>query len=116
MRMSFVVAVRLPEVPVMVTMVVPVVPILFAVKVSVLVVVVLGGLKEAITPGGRPDAVRLTLPVNPTREFTVMVLAPPAAPWVIVRLFGEVESVKLGDPRTLIRLWPFGLPHPVAMS
>jgi hypothetical protein len=36
-----------------------------------------------------------------------MVLVPPAAPWVIVRLLGESERVKLGDAdpaRALIRL------------
>jgi hypothetical protein len=48
-----------------------------------------------------------------------MVLVPAEPPWVIVRLLGESDSVKLGvaDPaRALIRFAPFGLPHPVTMS
>ena len=83
------------------------VAVLLAVSVSVLVVAVLVGLNDAVTPLGSPDAARLTLPVNPFRSFTVMVLVPPAPPWVIVRLLGESESVKLGDAdpaRALIRL------------
>lgn len=66
-----------------------------------------------------PDAARVTLPVNPPWSFTVMVLVPAEPPWVIVRLLGESDSVKLGvaDPaRALIRFAPFGLPHPVTMS
>jgi len=114
-----VVAIRLPEVPVIVTVAVPVVAELLAVSVSVLVVPVLVGLNTAVTPLGRPDADRLTMPLNPFRSCTVMVLVPPGPPWVMVRLLGESESVKLGcaDPAmALIRAWPFGLPHPVTMS
>lgn len=58
-------------------------------------------------------AARVTLPLNPPMSVTVMVLVPPAPPWVIVTLLGEAESVKLGvaDPaRALIRFCPFGLP------
>jgi hypothetical protein len=47
-----------------------------------------------------------------------MVLVP-LVPWVIVRLFGEADSVKLGDvdpSSPLIRPLPFGLPQPVARS
>src|SRR5208283_1076685 len=118
-RARVVVANRLPEVPVMVTVAVPVVAELLAVSVSVLVPPVLDGLNDAVTPLGRPDAARLTLPLNPFWSFTVMVLVPPAPPWVMVRLLGESESVKLGnaDPASaLIRFWPFGLPHPVTKS
>ena len=106
-RATVVVETRLPEVPVMVTVALPRAAVLLAVRVSVLVVVVLVGLNAAVTPPGSPDAARLTLPVNPFRGCTVMVLVPPAAPWVIVRLLGEAESVKLGDAdpaRALIRL------------
>src|SRR5271157_421936 len=117
-RARVVVATRLPEVPVMVTVTVPVVAELLAVSVSVLLVPVVG-LNDAVTPLGRPDAVRLTVPLNPFRSFTVMVLVPPGPPWVIVRLLGESVSVKLGDEdpaRALMRLCPFGLPHPVTRS
>ena len=118
-RARVVVETRLPEVPVMVTVTVPRVAELLAVRVSVLVVVVLVGLNAAVTPLGRPDAAKLTLPVNPLTAFTVIVLVPPAAPWVIVRLLGESDSVKLGeeDPaRALIIFCPLGLPHPVTRS
>jgi hypothetical protein len=55
----------LPEVPVIVTVVVPVAAVLLAFRVNVLVVVVLAGLKDAVTPLGRPVAVKLTLPLKP---------------------------------------------------
>ena len=63
---SGVVAVRAPEVPVIVTTAVPVAAELLAVSVNVLEPGEAGfGAKDAVTPLGRPDAVRLTLPVNP---------------------------------------------------
>ena len=114
-----VVATRLPDVPVMVTVAFPVVAEALAVSVSVLVVAVGFGLNTAVTPLGKPEAARLTLPENPPWSVTVMVLVPPAPPCVIVKLLGESESVKLGveDPaRALIRFCPLGLPHPVTRS
>src|SRR5664279_923592 len=112
-------ATRLPDVPVMVTVTVPRLAVRLAVRVSTLVVVVLVGLNAAVTPLGRPEAERLTLPLKPLRSVTVTVVVPPAAPWVIVRLLGESESVKLGlvaPARALIRLGPLGLPQPVTKS
>ena len=47
----------------MVTVAVPVVAVLLAVKVRVLLPVVLVGLNEAVTPEGNPEADRLTVPV-----------------------------------------------------
>ena len=44
---------------------VPVVARLLAVSVKELVVVVEAGLKAAVTPLGKPDADRVTLPVKP---------------------------------------------------
>ena len=85
--------VKLPEVPVTVTVVVPVVAVLVAVSVNVLVFIVLLGLNDAVTPAGRPDADRLTLPAKPFCGVTVMVLVP-LPPCVVVRLFGDAESVK----------------------
>jgi hypothetical protein len=119
LRASVVVATRLPEVPVMVTVAVPVVAVALAVRVSTLVPVVGFVPNTAVTPLGKPDAARVTLPLNPFTSVTVMVLVPPAPPWVIVKLLGESESVKLGvaaPVRVLIRAGPFGLPHPVTMS
>jgi len=97
-RETDVVRVRLPDVPVMVTATVPVVAVLLAVSVNVLVAVAGLGLNEAVTPLGRPEADRLTLPLKPFCGVMVMVLAL-FAPCVMVRLLGEVESVKFGVGR-----------------
>lgn len=75
-RESVVEFVKLPAVPVMVTVTAPVVAVAVAVSVSVLVPVVLVGLKDAVTPAGKPAADRLTLPLNPLSGLTVMVLVP----------------------------------------
>ena len=64
-RERVVVFVKLPDVPAMVTVSVPVVAVLLAVSVSVLVLAVLLGLNDAVTPLGRPDADKLTFPVKP---------------------------------------------------
>ena len=91
-REIVVVFVKLPDLPVTVTEAVPVAAVLLAVSVNVLVLAVLVGLNDAVTPLGRPDADKLTLPVKPFCGVTVMVLAP-LAPWTIVRLFGDAERV-----------------------
>ena len=65
-RERFVVTVRAPEVPVMVTFVVPPAAVLLAVNVSTLVPLVGLVPHVAVTPLGRLDVTaRLTLPVNP---------------------------------------------------
>jgi len=84
------VLVKLPEFPVMVTGKVPVVAVLLAVNVKVLEPAVLAGLKEAVTPLGKPDADKLTLPVKPFCGVTVTFVAP-LAPCVTVRLLGEAD-------------------------
>lgn len=117
-RATVVIALKLPEVPVMVTVAVPVVAVLLAVRVSVLLEVVGFVPNEAVTPLGKPDAVSVTLPENPPRSVTVIVLAP-LPPWVTVTLVGVEESVKLGveDPASASsNPLPFGLPQPVAKS
>ena len=73
-RLMVVVWVRLPDVPVMVTVAVPVAAVVLAVSVKVLVDVAGFGLKAAVTPVGKPEAVRLTLPVNPLAGVMVTVL------------------------------------------
>ena len=92
LRESAVVFVKLPEVPVMVTVAGPVAAVLLAVSVSVLVLDVLVGLNAAVTPLGKPDADKLTLLLNPPCGVTVMVLAP-LAPCAMVKLVGDAESV-----------------------
>jgi len=88
-----VVLVKPPDIPVMVTEAVPVAAVLLAVSVNVLVLVVLLGLNDAVTPLGRPDADKLTLPLKPFCGVTVMVLTP-LAPCVMLRLLGDAERVK----------------------
>jgi len=73
-----------------VTVTVPVVAVLLAVSVNVLLLAVLVGLNDAVTPLGRPEADKLTLLLNRSAEVTVIVLAP-AAPCTIVTLLGEAE-------------------------
>ena len=69
---------KLPDEPVTVTVAVPVVAVPLAVSVKVLVFVVLGGLNDAVTPLGKPEADRLTLPLKPFCGVTAMVLVPEA--------------------------------------
>lgn len=57
----------------MVTVEVPVAAVALAVRVKELVVVVEAGLKDAVTPLGKPDADRLTLPVKAFWGATVIV-------------------------------------------
>jgi len=64
-RETLVVAVSVPEVPVIVTVYVPAVAVALAVRVSTLLPVVGLVPSEAVTPLGRPDTARVTLPVNP---------------------------------------------------
>jgi hypothetical protein len=94
-RESVVVLVKLPEVPVIVTVLIPVVAVLLAVSVNVLVLAVLVGLNDAVTPEGRPDAERLTFPLNPFCGVTVIVLVP-VAPCTTVRVLGDADSAKFG--------------------
>lgn len=87
--------VRPPDVPVTDRVAVPMAAVPFAVRVITLVPAVLLGLKEAVTPFGRPDAAKLTVPVKPFSGVTVIVLVP-LVPCVIVKLFGETEREKFG--------------------
>jgi hypothetical protein len=73
-----VLAVRLPDVPLMVTVAAPVATVLLAVSVSTLLPVVGLVAKAAVTPLGRPEAASVTLPVNPFWPVTVMVDFPEA--------------------------------------
>ena len=67
------------EVPVIVTVDIPVAAALLAVSVKVLIVVVgvVGFvLNDAVTPFGRPEAAKVTFPVKPFWGLTVIVLEP----------------------------------------
>jgi hypothetical protein len=85
-------AVKLPEVPVMLMLAVPVAAVLLAVKVKMLEPVVGVVPKLAVTPLGSPEAASVTLPENPPEPITEMVLAP-WLPCVMDKLLGEAESV-----------------------
>ena len=99
-RASEVVCVKPPETPVMVTVAVPVVAVLLAVSVNVLVAVAGLGLNDAVTPVGKPEADKLTLPANPLCEVTVIVVVP-VDPCVTVKLLGDEESEKFGGVVTV---------------
>lgn len=117
-RLSVVVLVNVPEMPPTVTVTVPVAAVALAVKVSVLVVVAGLGLNSAVTPLGKPQTERVTLPLKPSAGVMVMVLVP-LLPSAMVTLVGLAESVKLGSAgpvSALIRPAPFGLPHPLSKS
>jgi hypothetical protein len=53
------------------------------------------GTNAAVTPVGRPVAVRATVPVNPFVPASAIVLVP-AAPWFTLSELGNTDSVKLG--------------------
>ena len=72
-REIVVLAVVLPEVPVMVTVDVPAAAVLLAVSVRTLEVADEAGLNEAVTPLGSPVAVNDTLLLNPSTSATEMV-------------------------------------------
>lgn len=90
-------AVSVPDVPVMVTVDVPGVAVPLAVRYSTPVVGVGSGANEAVTPEGKPDAARDTVPVNPPRPVTAIVDVL-VTPWLIDREAGADPRVKLSDP------------------
>ena len=75
---------------------VPVVAVELAVKVATLLPVVGFVPKLAVTPDGRPDADKLTLPVNPPLGLTVIVELP-LLPRVTDKLLGDADNEKFGD-------------------
>lgn len=90
-RTSVVELVKVPDMPVTVTVTAPVVAVAVAVRVSVLEAVAGFGLKEGVTPLGRPEADKVTLLLKPFSGVTVMVLVP-LPPCVMLTLL-EAESV-----------------------
>ena len=90
-----VVAVNVPEVPVMVRLEVPVVAVLLDVRVNTLAPVVGLVPNEAVTPVGSPAIASVTLPANPPAPVTVMVSVM-KLPSVTARVAGGGASVKLG--------------------
>jgi hypothetical protein len=110
---------RVPETPETLTENVPVAALAFAEKVSWLVVV--AGLvpNVAVTPLGKPDAVKFTLPLNPFAGLMLIVVNPDA-PWRKATVEGAADSVKLGcgadGGQLFTRFATFTVPIPVAKS
>jgi hypothetical protein len=71
----------------MVTVEVPAVAVLLAASVSTVLA------NDAVTPLGRPEAEKATVPVKPLDGVTVMVLDP-LAPCAIARLLGDADRLK----------------------
>ena len=91
---------KLPETPLSRIEKVPVAALFLADKVSVLVFVVPPGLKDAVTPRGRPEADKPTLPVKPFSDVTMIVdvILPPRAR---LKEFGEAARAKFGAGTTV---------------
>jgi hypothetical protein len=79
----------------MVTANVPAVAVALAANVTTLVPVVGFVPKVAVTPDGKPEADKLTLPVNPPEDVTVIVLFP-LLPWLTLKLDGDADRAKFG--------------------
>jgi hypothetical protein len=93
--LSVVVAAMLPDVPVMVSVLVPPAAEALAVRVNVLVPVVEVGENEAVTPLCNPAIERFTLPVKPYSGTTVIV-AVTVFPGLRVNPFDDGTRAKVG--------------------
>ena len=91
---------RVPELPLTLTLKVPVVAELPTVNVNVLAEVEEFGLRVAVTPAGRLDAEKLTVPVKPRIGLTVIVDVP-VLPRATLRLLGDAERLKFGPGFTV---------------
>ena len=88
-RLTVVVWVKLPDVPVIVTVEVPVAAVLLTASVRT------DEANDAVTPDGRPDAVKATVPVKPPTGVTVIVDLP-LEPCATETPLGEAERLKSG--------------------
>src|SRR6267143_354608 len=91
---------RVPDLPLTLTLKVPVVAEPPTVNVSVLAEAEAFGLKVAVTPVGRLDAEKLTLPVKP-RIGLMVIVDVPVLPRATLRLLGDAEKLKLGTGFTV---------------
>jgi len=119
-RLTVVVWTKAPEVPVMVTVTgPPTVAEALAVRVKTLVVLVLVGLNDAVTPVGNVDVTaRLTLPENPFVGLTVIVLVP-LLPWGMLKVLGAADNVKFGGGvtvRLIVVVWTKAPEVPVMVT
>jgi hypothetical protein len=81
--------------PEIVTVNVPILVLLLVANVSVLELIVGFGLNEALTPFRRPEAEMVTAPLKPF-DGTMLMVAEPVAPRLMLRLVGEAARVKSG--------------------
>jgi hypothetical protein len=91
-RLIVVFWVTLPEAPVIATVVVPVDAVALAVKVRVLVAVAGLGLNTAVTPLGKLDAERVTLPLK-LFDGVMVITVVPLLPCATLNTPGDDESV-----------------------
>ena len=107
-RTSVAVCVSVPLTPVTVTVAAPTAAVADAVKVKELApVVVEAGLKLAVTPLGKPLAVKATLPANPLSRLTVIVLVA-VPPWATLALAAARTKSGVAVPVTvsaIVALW-----------
>jgi hypothetical protein len=98
-----VVSLTLPDVPVMVTELVPVVAELLAAKVTVLELVELVGLNEAVTPLGNPDAAKVTL-LSKLPESVTVIVSVAVLPWITDRVDAEgaIEKPLVPDATVML--------------
>ena len=119
MRERVVVLVKPADVPVIVTVKVPGVTVPAADRVTRLLAKVGFVPKLAPTPFGRPEALKLTLPLNPLSGLIEMVVETEAPCWMVT-LAGDAERRKLGwvvdEGQLLTRFVALRLPMPVAKS
>ena len=104
-RATVVELVKVPDVlvPVTVTVAGPAVAVLLAVSFKVLEAVVGFGLNKALTPLGKPEADKVTMPVKPFCGVTPIVLVP-LVPCTILKLFGDAERLKFGPAFTVTEI------------
>jgi len=95
-----VVSLRLPDVPVTVTVAAPVVAVALAVRVNNVEELLGFGLNAAVTPAGKPEAEKLTVPLKPFAGVIEMVLLA-VVPCTMVALVGLAESAKVGAGATV---------------
>ena len=119
MKASVVVLVKPPEVPVTVNVKVPVVAVPVADRTKRLLAVAGFVPKAPLTPFGRPEVVKFTLPLKPLSGLIEMV-AEPEAPCRMVKLAGDADSRKFGgvvdEGQLLTKFAALTVPMPVAKS
>jgi hypothetical protein len=91
-RAIAVVWVKLPDAPVIVTVVEPRDAVALAVNVRALVLVAGLGLSAAVTPLGSPEAERVTLPLKPF-DVVIAIVLEPLLPCTTLNALGVADSV-----------------------